>query len=143
MKKSQLQLRTCRYVQLHMYNVHLPFTIAMKQSQLQSRTCRYVQLHMYVQCTFTFYNCNETITIIIKNMYIGMYNYICMYNGWPQRGHLGWVSGRSRREKKNNSTWKQGCQIFLGAWYQNRKNVPNEHKILKNGNKLSKISVKY
>jgi hypothetical protein len=24
---------------------------------------------------------------------------------------------------------RQGCQIFLGARYQNRKNVPNEHKI--------------
>jgi hypothetical protein len=23
----------------------------------------------------------------------------------------------------------QGCQIFLGAWYQNRKNVPKEHKM--------------
>jgi hypothetical protein len=23
----------------------------------------------------------------------------------------------------------QGCQILLGTWYQNRKNVPNEHKM--------------
>jgi hypothetical protein len=30
----------------------------------------------------------------------------------------------------------QGCQIFLGTWYQNPKKVPNGHKI-------SKMSVKY
>jgi hypothetical protein len=24
---------------------------------------------------------------------------------------------------------KQGCQIFVGTWYQNRKNVPNQHEI--------------
>jgi hypothetical protein len=23
----------------------------------------------------------------------------------------------------------QDCQIFLGAWYQNRQNVPNEHEM--------------
>jgi hypothetical protein len=23
----------------------------------------------------------------------------------------------------------QGCHIFLGAWYRNRKNVPDEHKV--------------
>jgi hypothetical protein len=23
----------------------------------------------------------------------------------------------------------QGCQIFLGTWNQNRKNVPNQHKM--------------
>jgi hypothetical protein len=28
-----------------------------------------------------------------------------------------------------------GCQIFLGTWYQNRKNVPNGHKNSPNGHK--------
>jgi hypothetical protein len=26
-------------------------------------------------------------------------------------------------------THDQGCQIFLGTWYQNGKNVPDEHKM--------------
>jgi hypothetical protein len=25
--------------------------------------------------------------------------------------------------------WVQGCPIFIGPWYQNRKNVPDEHKM--------------
>jgi hypothetical protein len=32
----------------------------------------------------------------------------------------------------------QGCQIFIGAWYQNRKNVPNEHKTYQMVIKFSK-----
>jgi hypothetical protein len=36
----------------------------------------------------------------------------------------------------NKRVGNQGCQIFLGTWNQNRKNVPNGHKI-------SQISVKY
>jgi hypothetical protein len=28
---------------------------------------------------------------------------------------------------RNSSRWQQGCQLFLGAWDQNWKNVPNEH----------------
>jgi hypothetical protein len=34
-------------------------------------------------------------------------------------------------ELRNLACGKQGCQIFLVAWYQNRKKLPNEHKIYK------------
>jgi hypothetical protein len=34
---------------------------------------------------------------------------------------------------------EQGCQIFLGTWYQNWKNVPNLHKIYQNRHNLSKM----
>jgi hypothetical protein len=48
----------------------------------------------------------------------------------------------------------QGCQIFIGATYQNGKNIPNDHKIyqmaiqfnkwpLKYGRKLSQMVLKY
>jgi hypothetical protein len=33
---------------------------------------------------------------------------------------------------------EQGCQIFLGAWYQNRKNVPNEYKMYQMNTKCTK-----
>jgi hypothetical protein len=32
----------------------------------------------------------------------------------------------------------QGCQIFLGTWYQNRKNVPNGHKMYQMDTKCTK-----
>jgi hypothetical protein len=31
--------------------------------------------------------------------------------------------------KYETSSSSQGCQIFVGTWYQNRKNVSNEHKM--------------
>jgi hypothetical protein len=30
-----------------------------------------------------------------------------------------------------STTELQGCQIFLGTIYQNGKNIPNDHKIIK------------
>jgi hypothetical protein len=44
----------------------------------------------------------------------------------------------------------QGCQIFGGAWYQNRKNVPNQHKMYQmvikyfpNVLKVCQMAIKY
>jgi hypothetical protein len=43
----------------------------------------------------------------------------------------------------------QGCQIFLGTWYQNRKNVPNKHRMyqmvknIPNVCKIFQIAIKY
>jgi hypothetical protein len=37
----------------------------------------------------------------------------------------------------------RGCQILLGATYQNGKNVPNNHKLhLQNGHKIYRMAVK-
>jgi hypothetical protein len=36
---------------------------------------------------------------------------------------------------------QQGCQSFIGTWYQNRKNVPNGHKISQTSIKYSKWSL--
>jgi hypothetical protein len=38
----------------------------------------------------------------------------------------------------------QGCQIFLGATYQNGKNIPDEHICnVPNGQKIYLLAVKY
>jgi hypothetical protein len=41
---------------------------------------------------------------------------------------------------------EQGCQIFLGAWHQNRKNVQNEHtmyQMFPNVHKIIQKDIKY
>jgi hypothetical protein len=38
-------------------------------------------------------------------------------------------SGPKWNEPLTHASADQGCQIFLGAWLQNRKNVPDELKM--------------
>jgi hypothetical protein len=68
-----------------------------------------------------------TVTVFLSFATVGIlmfYYFSCPWSSGREKGYL------------------QGCQIFLGTWYQNRKNVPNEHKKY-HGNKISQISIKY
>jgi hypothetical protein len=39
-------------------------------------------------------------------------------------------------------SYVQGCQIFLGTTYQNRENLPNDHKMYQTGHKIFPIAIK-
>jgi hypothetical protein len=42
-----------------------------------------------------------------------------------------------------NCSTEQGCQIFLGMWYQNRKKCTKSTLNVPNGHKISQMSMKY
>jgi hypothetical protein len=50
------------------------------------------------------------------------------------------MTSRSLHNCDSRAGWSglQGCQIFLGKYYQNMKNVPNEHKMYQMNTKCTK-----
>jgi hypothetical protein len=52
-------------------------------------------------------------------------------------------SDRRLDNKQGKMSGNQGCQIFLGIWYQTQKKCTKLIKNVPNGLKLSQISIKY
>jgi hypothetical protein len=52
-------------------------------------------------------------------------------------------SKHQKRRRHPEEGWRQGCQIFLGTWYQNWRKCTKLIQNEPNGHKLSQIFIKY